>query len=484
MHHSEFPFKTKLSIYFFVMLAPLLVLNSCNKERKTDDWINLFNGKDLSHWKANESPESFKVVDGVIVANGVRSHLFYVGDGEEPINFKNFELSLDVQTYPLANSGIYFHTALQKEGWLEQGYELQVNSTHHGEGDYKEVKKSGSLYGVRNLYKAFTKDSVWYNFNLRVAGNHIQIKIDDQLVVDYVEPNHPAQAGAKKNLSSGAFALQGHDPKSTVFFKNIKLKVLPDSPEETFAGKEDETASQILHYQANHIAFIDQHIHADGAFNIDSAMAAFYQTGINLGLVATVDSSKNNSQLLSHIRRYSPLPVFLGIYRKDLQSMEAVPATTLSQFDYVIGDITTFKNAKGQMVDVLKTKDIGDKQAFMDDYVKAITEGLDKGGLDIWAIPTLLPEVLSSEYDALWTDERMSKVIDAAHRNNVAIEVYNPSKIPSLSFLKLAKEKGCTFSVGGLFVKNKMSSPDYFFEVIDQCKLDYKDIFIPGNPNQ
>lgn len=475
-----------ISVYFLMMLLFLSVLTSCDQEKKTDEWIELFNGKDLSNWQANESPESFKVVDGVIVANGVRSHLFYVGDGKEPVNFKNFELNLDVKTYPLANSGIYFHTAHQKEGWLDQGYELQVNSTHRGAGDYKEVKKGGSLYGIRNLYKAYTKDSVWYNFNLRVEGKHIQIKIDDQLVVDYTEPVNPSRQQTKKILSSGTFALQGHDPESTVHFKNIRVKVLPDTPEETTALQAEDHASRILEYQANHIAFIDQHIHTSGSFNIDSAMQAFYKTGINLGLVVDVENlekGKENEILVSHVQRYSHLPVFLGIFRNNFQSLDGVPETTVAQFDYVIGDITKFKNSKGQDVDVLKNENVGDKEAFMNAYVKAITDGLDKGGLDIWATATLLPESLSSEYDKLWTTDRMLKVIEAAKRNHVAIEVYDPKRIPSITFLKLAKEKGCTFSTGGLFKENKMSEPEYFYEVIDQCKLDYKDIFIPGNPN-
>jgi hypothetical protein len=29
-------------------------------------------------------------------------------------------------------------------------------------------------------------------------------------------------------ISSGTFALQGHDPNSKVYFKNIVVKVLPD----------------------------------------------------------------------------------------------------------------------------------------------------------------------------------------------------------------------------------------------------------------
>ncbi len=422
----------------------------------------------------------------MIVANGERSHLFYVGDKKEPADFKNFELNLDVMTHHLANSGVYFHTAHQKEGWLDQGYEVQVNSSHQGAGGYKEVKKGGSLYGIRNLYKAYTKDSVWYNFNIRVEGKHVQIKINDQLVVDYTEPANPSRTQAKKVLSSGTFALQGHDPESTAYFKNIKVKDLGDTPAQSTSVADDEVAPRILDYQANHIAFIDHHIHTSKSFSIDSAMQAFYKTGINLGLVVDVqnlEKGREDVTLSAHVKKYGRLPVFLGIFKNNLQPLEGVQKPTTDQFDYFIGDITRFKNAKGQEVDVLKNENIGDKQAFMDDYIKAITAGLDKGEINIWATATLLPETLSSEYVQLWTRERMAKVIDAAKRNDVAIEVYNPKRVPSITFLKLAKEKGCLFTTGGLFKENKISEPDYFYEVIDQCKLEYKDIYIPGNPN-
>jgi hypothetical protein len=52
-----------------------------------------------------------------------------------------------------------------------------------------------------------------------------------------------------------------------------------------------------------------------------------------------------------------------------------------------------------------------------------------------------------------------------------------------MSFLKLAKESGCLFTNGGLFRENRMMEPLYFYDVIEQCKLDYKDVYIPGNPN-
>jgi hypothetical protein len=90
---------------------------------------------------------------------------------------------------------------------------------------------------------------------------------------------------------------------------------------------------------------------------------------------------------------------------------------------------------------------------------------------------------LKGSYDQVWTKARMEKVLDAAKRNNVAIEVNNRLKLPSIDFLKLAKEKGCLFAIGGLYTEGQMTEPDYFYEVIDQCKLDYKDIYIPGNSN-
>jgi hypothetical protein len=61
-----------------------------------------------------------------------------------------------------------------------------------------------------------------------VKDKHITIKINDKTVVDYEEPaNVQREAGMEQRvLSSGTFALQGHDPKSKVFFKNIMVKPL------------------------------------------------------------------------------------------------------------------------------------------------------------------------------------------------------------------------------------------------------------------
>jgi len=138
-------------------------------------------------------------------------------------DFKNFELKVDVMTYPGANSGIYFHTQYQESSWPKKGFEVQVNNSH------TDWKRTGSLYDVVNIKEVYVKDMEWFTEYIKVDGKHVIIKINDKTVVDYTEPNdfRPAPDQTGHFLSSGTFALQGHDPNSEVHFKNIMVNV-PD----------------------------------------------------------------------------------------------------------------------------------------------------------------------------------------------------------------------------------------------------------------
>lgn len=184
-------------------------------------WISLFDGKTLDGWRVGGDPKSFSVEDGKLVAQAVggNAHLFYNGDvaGHD---FKNFQLKMDVMTTEGSNSGIYIHTGFQESGWPRQGYEIQVNVSH---GD---PKKSGGLYGIQDCLDPPAKDNVWYTQEITVQGKRIISKIDGHLIFDYTEPDDWKEKG--RRLSSGTFAIQAHDPKSRVYFKNILVKPLGD----------------------------------------------------------------------------------------------------------------------------------------------------------------------------------------------------------------------------------------------------------------
>ena len=205
-------------------VVPILfvILTACgtlNTERS--GWQSLFNGQDLTGWKASETPGCFSVENGVLVGKNGRSHLFYVGPVSNG-DFKNFEFSAEVMTTAGSNSGIYIHTAYQDVGWPEKGYECQVNVSH------SDDIKGGSLYGVANVMEKHARDDEWYTQEIIVRGKRVITKINGKVLVDYVEPDDVVrEEWPGRRVSHGTFAIQGHDPDSTVYFRNIKVKLLP-----------------------------------------------------------------------------------------------------------------------------------------------------------------------------------------------------------------------------------------------------------------
>ncbi len=188
-----------------------------------DGWQSLFDGKSLDNWKVGDNAGTFRVENGTIVANGDVAHLFYEGNVNNH-NFKNFEFKAQVMTTPGSNSGIYFHTAFQQGGWPSKGYEVQVNNSH------TDWRRTGSLYGINDVKEVFVKDNEWYTEYVKVEGKHVIIKINDKTVVDYTEPDGVKREAGNEGrvISNGTFALQGHDPKSKVYYKDLLVKVLPD----------------------------------------------------------------------------------------------------------------------------------------------------------------------------------------------------------------------------------------------------------------
>lgn len=209
-----------LSILMFLLVAPFASADH-------HEWHSLFDGRTLMGWQSNpENPESFSIEDGAIKVSGPRSHLFYVGTVEDA-KFKDFEFKAKVKTLPKANAGIYFHTRYQKDDWPSYGYEAQVNTTH---GD---KRKSGSLYAVddvdeKRLAATGAEDGKWFDYYIKVYGKRVIIKINGKTLVDYTQPQDPPHAKdyPGRLIGEGTFALQAHDPDSTVYFKDISVRPL------------------------------------------------------------------------------------------------------------------------------------------------------------------------------------------------------------------------------------------------------------------
>jgi hypothetical protein len=473
-------------------LVCLLVVASCAAPPAPEpevEWTSLFDGRSLDGWKASENADSFTVADGAITCDGPRSHLFYVGPVENAV-FENFELETEVLARAGANSGVYFHSAFQEEGWPEQGFEIQVNNSQVRHGDYLEMKKTASLYGYRNLYKGMGPDDEWFTIKTRVEGRRVRVWIEGTQVVDYREPDELPGSWDEsfRRLGRGTFAFQCHDPESKVSYRNVRVRTLSDADvDEGRSPVADETFMRMLELGRDNFPLVDLHAHLKGGLTLEQALELSRATGMFLGVALNCGKGfpvESDEAALAFLKEMEGQPVFVAMQAEGREWVDMFSPEVRAQFDYVFTDSMTFTDHRGERTRlwIPDEVEVGDPQAFMDMLVGKAVGILENEPIDIYVNPTFLPEVLADDYDTLWTDARMKKVIDAAVKNDVAIEINGRYKLPSERFLRMAKEAGAKFTFG----TNNAGADDlgdwsYPLEMQRALELGWQDMFVPGH---
>lgn len=207
----------------FIRFSPLLLAFMLQGTPAVEPgFTSLFNGKDFTGWKLS-NPASWSIEDGAIKANGTAGHAFYDGDFRNHM-FRNFELKIDIMTRQGSNGGVYVLTEYQEKGFPRKGFEIQVNNSH------TDRIRSGSLYHVQDvLDDSPAKDDQWFTEDIIVKGDTIAVSVDGKQVVNWTQPadwTGGREGEGRRITGPGTIALQAHDPKSTVYYKNIRIKPL------------------------------------------------------------------------------------------------------------------------------------------------------------------------------------------------------------------------------------------------------------------
>ena len=458
--------------------------------RAAEGWIDLFDGHTLNNWRPSENKGSWKVVDGSLSADGPRSHLFYTGP-VQAANFKNFELEVECLAHHECNSGVYFHTAYQEKGFPIKGFEVQVNNTATGEGSYRERKKTGSLYGIRNIYKQFIPDDQWFKVNVLVRGKNVQIRLDGMLVVDYVEPTPPVIPAAEETqrfLDRGTFALQCHNDGSKALFRSVRVKPLPDNlPTPGEAPVVDETYRQIIELGRHNIPMVDYHTHIKGGLTLEGMLAKSRRDGIEYGIAVNcgkLNPVQDDQALRDWVKQMKGQPCFVAMQAEGREWVQMFSRSAAALCDYIFTDSMTWTDNYGRRLRLWLPDELGtikDVQEFMNTLVDRAVGIFEHEAVDIYANPTYLPPVIAGNYDSLWTDERIQKLVKAAAANHVAIELNDRYKLPSAKIIRAAKAAGCKFSFGtNDSGPEDLRRSEYGISMVQECKLTWQDFFVPG----
>ena len=447
---------------------------------KLNEWVPLFDGKSLDGWKPSESQDTWSVVDGTLVSAGPRSHLFYDGSvgGHD---FKNFELKLQFKLEGQSNSGLFFHTEFSNAGSPPKGYEVQINSSP------KETRKTGSLFAVRGIYVDFVPNDQWADLWLKVTGNRVQIKVNDVLMADYVEAENAPRTRKGRLLSSGTFALQAHDPGTKVAYRNIEIMQLADDATDSgdtsyMADPAPEFAKQVDEFGSRNVPVIDYHIHLRGGMTVEKALISQAKTGVQSGVLenAGVDwPLSDNEKIREFIEAAESFPVYIGLQVNDRNWFEAISPELLARVDYILADTMIMNNEDGkpQKLWLEDQYEIADVDAWLDRYFKHCMTVINEP-VTIMANPTYLPLRVADCYDEFWNDDRMSQLIDAAVKNNVAFEIQLGSAFPNDKFLELAKSKGAKFTIGRNNFDDKAVDLTPCFEKMRTHKLGDKEMLL------
>lgn len=464
--------------FLYQIAAVVLLLSGCSTEPTSGEWQNLFDGSSLEGWtKSTENPESITVEDGTIKCSGPRAHLFYNGD------FKNFEFVAEVKTAEHSNSGIFIHTKYQEEGWPQNGYEIQVNNSYRGSENNPERRKTASIYNIRNVYYPLVDDDEWFTMRVKVVENLIEVFVNDVKVNEYVEPEEPWRREGQEGLrlGNGTFALQAHDPGSTVHYRNIKVRKLADG-KKTSLTVDKNWDTIVTKLMVSGFPFVDYHVHLKGGLTINEVVENSQKLGINYGIAPNCGLGfpvTNDSSLYAYINDVKGSPTFKGMQAEGREWITLFSPEAIAEFDYVFTDAMTFTDYKGRRTRIWMPEEVwvDDKQQFMDQLVEKIENIFSQEPVDIYVNPTVLPAVIADEYDELWTEERKKRVIEVLAENNIALEINARYKVPKADMIKMAKEAGIKFSFGTNNTGRDLGQLEYCLQMIEECELTPNDMF-------
>ncbi len=349
---------------------------------------------------------------------------------------------------------------------------------------------TGSIYAIRNVWKASVPDNEWFNYRIKVQGKTIQTFINGILAAEYTEPDEIYRSAGMEGrvLNSGTFAFQCYDPGSVVYYKNIKVKPLADDLPTPGSPQEDlEFEKQLIDLAGQNFPLIDLHTHLKGGLTKDQALANARKYGFTYGIAVNCGLKmgfEDDDSLNNFLDSYESSPfTWFAMQAEGREWLDLFSKKTRERFDYVFTDAMTWTNDNGKRMRlwIKDETEVGDPQDFMDQLVDRIVKIVSNEPIDVYVNPTYLPAEISDSYDELWTEERMDLVIAALLESNVALEINNRNRISSPAFICRAKEAGVKFTLGTNNTGAKdLGRMDYAIQVISECGLTSKDMWIPG----
>ncbi len=398
---------------------------------------------------------------------------------------RSFGLTLKVKTTPGAIGTINFATSKSYDASNFRGYSVLINNSDYSTG---LPQKTGSLSKIRNNFIRMAEDNEWFDLNISVLENHISVSVNGKLISEYVEPPNAKRLENYTGivLSRSFISLRKISEQGEIIIGEMKIKPFTeDIARVTPTVKIDSLQDVIDSLNQREFPLIDFHVHLKGGLTMDQAQMHAKENGFCYGVAANCGLKfpvTNDSTLNSYLQSIQKEPVFKAMQCEGREWVTLFSPAAVAGFDYIFTDAMTWSDHKGRRMRLWMPDEtfVDNDQQFMDMLVGKIEAVMEGEPVDIYVNPTFLPAQLASRYDELWTNERMARVVSVLQRNQVALEINARYKIPSIAFIRKAKEAGVKFTFGTNNTKNDdLNRMEYCLKVIREVHLTQEDIFMP-----
>ncbi len=451
-----------------LIIMGLLAGYACNAPQNKD----LLKEAENSAWNTSGD---VSLKEGILVLTG-KSAKAVLQRG----NYKNFELSMELRTSSGGKGYIGIHTDRENN----KGYRIAVNNDSE---DAVWWRMTGSLLSVRNLTKGFVKEGECFKMNIRVEGQAISVRINENLVVEYIEPSKPfrLQPNDQALISEGVFSLVSVGTGSIEFRKiaveTLAPKGIDISAQLAMAG--DEQNDDIIRLHQEDFPVLDYHVHLKGGFTKEDAAKLSRRTGINYAIAPNCGIGfpiTDDAGIYAFLDTMRMQPFILAMQGEGREWVTTFSEKARNEFDFVFTDALTFTDMKGRRTRLWINDEvlIDNEQRYMDMIADKICAVLQEPA-DVYVNPFFLPEQMNDRYDAFWTEERMNKVIDALAKNGKALEINELYDIPSKAIILKAKQAGIKFTFGSNNISPEMGRLEYSVRMKNECGLTPQDMYKP-----
>jgi histidinol phosphatase-like PHP family hydrolase len=226
---------------------------------------------------------------------------------------------------------------------------------------------------------------------------------------------------------------------------------------------------------------VDYHVHVTDGFGVEEAAALAEERGMKFGIlehpgIPGLRSDGDLRRYIQHLRQY---PVYVGLQPMHVNWTGDFSPDVINQLDYVLMDADTVPQPDGSYLRIWRNDlFIKDMDEFMALYMRHIVQILTHEPIDIFARPTYLPINFARHYDQLWTKERVQTIIELASARDIALEIQENTRVPSLDIIQQAKEAGVKFTFGTNARNHNAGNFHYCLEMAEKCSLTEADMFI------